>query len=280
VAAGFKNRKSNGYLVNQYLFTMKSKSIITKEKKQPVKAEVKPPSALTAKKYIEKLKTLQSDEELKKIQRYFKLEEGQYGEGDQFMGIRMGQLFELSKEFMEMPVSEIEKLLESPIHEIRAGAVSIMDKASRNKKIPEGRRKDFFDLYMDRHDRINNWDLVDLGCLHMTGSYLFDKPRKILYKLVKSKNLWERRTAILSTCYFIRQNDLDDTFRIVELLLQDKEDMVHKAAGWMLRFAGDKDQKRLQQFLDLHATKMPRVMLRNAIEKFDKTKKDHYLKMK
>lgn len=233
---------------------------------------------LTAKNFIEQLKRFQSDAELKKIKRYFKTDEGEYGAGDTFMGVKMGHLFALAKEFGEMPIKEIEKLLESKIHEVRAGGVSIMDKASRTKKITEARRKEFFDLYIKRHDRINNWDLVDLGCLYMTGSYLYDKPRGILYKLAKSKNLWERRTAILSTCYFIRQADLDDTFKIAEMLLRDKEDLVHKAAGWMLRFAGDKDKKRLLQFLDKHAAAMPRVMLRNAIEKFDKKAKENYLK--
>ena len=189
---------------------------------------------LTAKQFIEQVKKHQSDVELKKIQRYFKSGEGQYGEGDKFIGVKMGQLFSLAKEFAGMPVNEIEKLLENPIHEIRAGAVSIMDKESRTKKITAERLKSFYDLYMKRHDRINNWDLVDLGCLHMTGSYLFDKPRNVLYKLAKSKNIWERRTAILSTCYFIRQGDLDDTFKIAELLVKDKEDLIHKATGWML----------------------------------------------
>ena len=152
-------------------------------------------TTLTAKHFIEQLKKYQSDTEAKKIQRYFKTGEGEYGEGDTFIGVKMGQLFSLAKEYGEMPIGEIEKLLESKIHEVRAGAVSIMDKASRNKKISDARKKEFYDLYMKRHDRINNWDLVDLGCLYMTGSYLFDKPRKILYKLAKSKNQWERRTA-------------------------------------------------------------------------------------
>ncbi|MCW3119511.1 MAG: alkylation repair protein, partial [Chitinophagaceae bacterium] len=160
-------------------------------------AKAQKEQAPTAKHFIERLKNYQSPEELKKIQRYFKSGKGEYGEGDQFMGVKMGQLFALAKEFAGMPVTEIEKLLESPIHEIRAGGVSIMDKESRNKKTEDSRRKEFYDLYMKRHDRINNWDLVDLGCLHMTGSYLFDKPRNILYKLAKSKNIWERRTAIL-----------------------------------------------------------------------------------
>lgn len=232
---------------------------------------------ITAKQFIEKLKTFQSDKELEKIRRYFKSGEGQYGHGDQFMGIKMGQLFALAKEFGDMPVEELEKLLESPVHEVRAGAISIMDKASRSKKITEERRKEFYELYMRRHDRINNWDLVDLGCLYMTGSYLFDKPRKVLYKLAKSKNIWERRTAILSTAYFIRQNDLDDTFRIAELLVKDKEDLIHKATGWMLRFAGDKDRKRLLEFLDKHAATMPRTLLRYSIEKLDPKKRAYYM---
>jgi len=239
-----------------------------------------PPLKLTAKNFIDQLKTFQSDAELKKIQRYFKSGEGQYGEGDKFMGVKMGDLFTLAKLYGAMSVNEIEKLLDSNIHEVRAGAVSIMDKASRDKKITVSRRKEFYDLYMNRHDRINNWDLVDLGCLYMTGSYLFDKPRKILYQLVKSKNIWERRTAILSTCYFIRQGDVEDTFKIAEVLLKDKEDLIHKATGWMLRFAGDKDPKKLLAFLDAHASTMPRTLLRSAIEKLPANKKAYYMNLK
>lgn len=238
------------------------------------------PQLLTAKLFIERLRSHQSDEELRKIQRYFKSGAGEYGEGDKFMGVKMGQLFALAKEFSGMPVSEIEKLLESPIHEIRAGAISIMDKESRTKKITEARRKEFYDLYMRRHDRINNWDLVDLGCLYMTGSYLFDKPRNILYKLARSKNIWERRTAILTTCYFIRQGDITDTFKIAEILCYDKEDLLHKATGWMLRFAGAKDIKTLLGFLDKYAATMPRTLLRYAIENLDKRKRDYYMGMK
>ena len=248
-----------------------TKPLPAKEKKTVLQKE------LTAKRFIERLKALQSDEELKKIQRYFKSEKGDYGYGDKFMGVKMGHLFAVAKDFAEMPIGEIEKLLESPIHEVRAGAVSIMDKASRNKKITESRLEEFYDLYMRRHDRINNWDLVDLGCLYMTGSYLFNKPRNILYKLARSKNLWERRTAILSTCYFLRKGDIADTFKIAEMLVDDKEDLIHKATGWMLRFAGDKNQKELLKFLDKHAAIMPRTLLRYSIEKFDKKKKEHYM---
>ena len=172
--------------------TVKRKAVTVSKTKKPATtkpaitdAALKKPTSkvLTAKQFMEKLQSMQSAAELQKIQRYFKSGKGQYGEGDQFIGVRMGSLFALAKECAEMPITEIEKLLESPIHEARAGAVSIMDKASRNKKTTEARRKEFFDLYMKRHDRINNWDLVDLGCLHMTGSYLFDKPHDILYKL-------------------------------------------------------------------------------------------------
>jgi 3-methyladenine DNA glycosylase AlkD len=238
------------------------------------------PSNLTAKSFMEKLKALQSDTELKNIQRYFKSDKGEYGYGDKFIGVNMGKLFALAISFNGMPIAEIEKLLDSPIHEARAGAVSIMDKESRSKKITPDRLKEFYELYMRRHDRINNWDLVDLGCLYMTGSYLFDKPRKILYKLALSKNIWERRTAILSTCYFIRQGDVDDTFKIAELLLKDKEDLIHKAAGWMVRFAGGKNRQKLFNFLDRYAATMPRTFLRNCIENLDKKEREHYLQLK
>lgn len=235
---------------------------------------------LTAKHFIERLEKLKSAEELKKIQRYFKTGEGQYGEGDIFIGVKMGQLFSLAKEFAGMPIKEIEQLLESPVHEARAGAVSVMDKESRSKKITPERLKQFFDLYIKRHDRINNWDLVDLGSLHLTGSYLFDKPRNILYKLAKSKNLWERRTAIVSTCYFIRQGQTADTFAIAEILIHDKEDLVHKGTGWMLRFAGAKDKNKLTSFLDKYAPAMPRTLLRYAIEHFSPKEKEHYMNSK
>ena len=235
---------------------------------------------LTAKNFIERLKKLQSDDELKKIQRYFKSGEGQYGHGNKFLGIKMGSLFALAKEFGEMPIGEIEKLLENQYHEARAGAISIMDKASRDTKISNERLKNFFDLYMRRHDRVNNWDLCDLGCLYMTGSYLYDKSHAILYKLAKSKNIWERRTAILSTCYFIRQGDTTDTFKIAEILVNDKEDLIHKATGWMLRFAGGKDKKKLITFLNKHAATMPRTLLRYSIEHFNKKEKEHYMNLK
>jgi 3-methyladenine DNA glycosylase AlkD len=237
-------------------------------------------AGVSAKRFLERLKAHRSPEEAKKYLRYFKTGEGQYGEGDVFMGVRMGQVFALAKEFIDMPPKEIEKLLESPIHEVRAGAMSIMDKQARSKKTPESRRKELFDLYLRRTDRINNWDLVDLSAPYVIGGYLFDKPRDILYKLARSKNIWERRTAIVSTYYFIRQGDVADTFKIAEMLLNDKHDLIHKATGGWLREAGKKDPTKLLSFLDKHAATMPRVALRYAIERLEKKKRDHYLSMK
>lgn len=198
----------------------------------------------------------------------------------EILGVRMGQVFALAKEFMSMDLDEVEKMLESPIHEMRVGAVSIMDFQARSKKITDERRKELFDLYIRRHDRINTWDLVDRSAPWVVGCYLMDKPRKILYKLAKSKMMAERRTAIVSTLYFIGKGDVEDSFKLAEVLLYDKEDLIHKANGWALRFAGDKDRKRLMAFLDTYAATMPRVTLRYATEHFDKKQRDHYLGLK
>jgi len=238
------------------------------------------PANNTAAQFVKKLKTYRSAEDQEKLQRYFKSGEGEYGEGDEFIGVRMGQLFALAKEFIEMPLGEIEKLLESPIHEARAGGLSIMGKQARSRKTSDERRKELFELYIRRHDRVNNWDLVDLGALYVVGIYLADKPRGVLYKLARSKNIWERRTAIVSTGPLIKQGQVDDTFKIAEMLLQDKEDLIHKATGWMLRAAGDSDRKQLLKFLDKHAATMPRTLLRYSLEHLDKNQRHHYLGLK
>ncbi|MFN8419384.1 MAG: DNA alkylation repair protein [Anaerolineae bacterium] len=238
------------------------------------------PTTLTAGQFVSQLTAYQSAEELQKIQRYFKSGEGQYGEGDQFLGVRMGQVFDLAKEFIDLPPTEIEKLLENPLHEVRAGALSIMDKQARRKKTPQNRRKELFDLYLRRIDRINNWDLVDVSAPFVIGGYLFDKPRDLLYQLAQSSNIWERRTAIVSTAYFLRQGDVSDTFKIAELLLDDDQDLIHKATGGWLRAAGDQDRAQLLTFLDRHAASMARTMLRYAIEHLDKPQRDHYLSLK
>jgi 3-methyladenine DNA glycosylase AlkD len=199
---------------------------------------------------------------------------------DAILGVRMGQVFALAKESMDMALAEVETMLESPIHEMRVGAVSIMDFQARSKKTPETRRKELYQLYIRRHDRINTWDLVDRAAPHVVGGYLFDKPRKVLYRLARSRRMAERRTAIVSTLYFSGQGDVDDAFKIAEMLLDDEHDLIHKATGWALRLAGDKDRPRLLAFLDGQAATMPRVTLRYAAEHLAKTQRDHYLGLK
>lgn len=238
------------------------------------------PETITAEQFVKRLHDLQSDEELEKIQRYFKSGKGEYGEGDQFMGVRMGQLFDLAKEFMNMEPAEIEKLLDSPIHEVRAGAMSIMDKQTRQKKLPESRRKELYDLYLSKHDRINNWDLVDLGAQFVIGQYLHGKPKDVLYDLARSEKMWERRTAIVATAYSIRQGEVDETFKVAEMLVSDEHDLIHKAVGGWIREAGKKDRAKLTAFLDKHAATMPRTMLRYALEHFDEPERKRYMSLK
>lgn len=232
------------------------------------------PEELSAERFVERLTAHRSAEELEKYRRYFK------AGGDEFIGVRMGQVFALAKEFTELPPGEIEKLLESPVHEVRAGGLSIMDKQARRRQTPASRRKELYELYLRHTDRIDNWDLVDVGAPYVVGGYLFDKPRDALFELARSQSIWERRTAIISTGYFIRQGDVADTFRIAELLLTDDHDLIHKATGWMLREAGKRDREGLLGFLDRHAAAMPRTALRYAIEHLDKEQRAHYLGLK
>jgi 3-methyladenine DNA glycosylase AlkD len=227
---------------------------------------------LTAAEFLKRLKAKASVAERKKYERYFP-------DSKEFIGVRMGEVFALAKEFIDMPVNEIEQLMESEIHEARAGAMSIMGKAAAGKKTSPERLKELYDLYIRRHDRINNWDLVDLAAYYVVGRYLENKPRKLLYKLARSKKWYERRTAIVATAHFIRNGEVEDTYKIAETLLGDAEDLVHKGAGWMLRYAGDVDRKRMLAWLDKHAAKMPRVMLRYTIEKLDKKQRERYLAM-
>lgn len=229
----------------------------------------------SAERFMERLYALGSPARAQEIQHYFK-----HSDTDEFIGVPMGQVFALAKEFIDLPLDEMEKLLESPIHEARVGAVSVMDWQARRKKTTAARRKELFDLYLRRHDCINNWDLVDRSAPYVIGGYLFDKPRTILYELARSANIWERRTAIVSTGYFIRQGEVADTFQLAELLVHDNEDLIHKATGWMLRAAGDVKRPQLLSFLDQHAATMPRTLLRYASEHLDKDQRQHYLGMK
>lgn len=240
------------------------------------------PQHPTAQQFAEHIEMYRSPVEAMKLMRYFKTGEGQYGEGDIFMGVRMGQIFEMAKAYISMPLEEIEILLQSPIHEIRTGALSIIDKQARSKKTTLDQRKLLYELYLRNTDRINNWDLVDICAPHVVGGYLYisGEPRNVLFDLAGSENIWERRTAIVATGYFIRKGDIEDTFRIAELLLNDREDLIHKATGWMLRSAGQVNRPQLQKFLDKYAATMPRTLLRYSIEHFDKPLRSHYMGLK
>lgn len=222
----------------------------------------------TAARFIEALWANQSDAELEKIGRYFKAGKGDYGEGDRFIGVRMGTVFQLARRFVAMDPPEVEILLESDIHEARAGAVSIMAKQYDGKSTSEVRRGELAALYLRRHDRINNWDLVDLGAWQVLGRWLRDKDRQILRDLARSDNLWERRTAMFATMAFIKARQFDDVMAVAELLVTDGHDLIHKVVGGMLRTVAVHDRPRVEAFLERHAATMPRVMLRYAIEHF------------
>jgi 3-methyladenine DNA glycosylase AlkD len=229
---------------------------------------------LTAKNFISQLKTNQSEDELKKIRRYFKDNDPQ----NRVIGVRMKITFDLAKEFTDMPLDEIEELLQSPYYEARMGAVSIMDFRVRKKNENGKIRKQLFDLYLNRHDRINNWDLIDRAAPRVIGSYLFDydKPRDILYQLAKSDNPWARRTAIVSTAWFIKNGELDDTYGIAKILLDDDHEFVQKAIGTWIRHAGKKDGDRLLNFLEKHAPLIQNTTLTTMMEKLSKAKKEHF----
>jgi 3-methyladenine DNA glycosylase AlkD len=229
---------------------------------------------MNAKQFVETLKSYQSDKEYEKICRYFKADDAD----NRVIGVRMKKIFDLAKENTGMSLVEVEKLLEKPYYEARMGAVSIMDFQARQKKTTEEHRKRLFELYINRHDRINSWDFVDRSAPHVVGGYLYEfkKPRDILYKLARTGNIWERRTSIVSTAYFIKKRELEDTFNIAGLLLEDNHDLIHKAVGTWIRHAGKQDEQKLLDFLDTHAASMPRTMLNYAIEKLDKKQKEYY----
>lgn len=230
---------------------------------------------LTAEAILARLQAMRSDEERRKYHRYFAFEDDA---ADTFIGVRMGEVFALAKQCVLTPPAEIERLMESDVHEARAAAMSIMAKQYQAKKTTPERKQELFDLYLRRHDRINNWDLVDLAAYYVIGPHLLDRPRDVLYQLAKSESPWERRTATLATFSFIRRGQLDDAFAIAELLLDDPEDLVHKAVGWMLRTT-DGNRPALNAFLDRHAARMPRIMLRNALAHYAPDERARYLAM-
>ena len=189
----------------------------------------------------------------------------------------MGDIFALAREFIDLPLDDIDRLLQSPEHHQRVGALSVMGKQFIRKATTGARRTELYELYLRRTDHINTWDLVDLSGHHIVGGYLLDKPRSVLYDLARSSDWWERRLAIFATLHFVRRGEVDDTFAIAEMLIHDREDYVNKAVGGLLREAGKTDQPRLIDFLDRHAATAPRVTLRYAIEHLDPELRQHYL---
>lgn len=204
---------------------------------------------------------------------FFKTGKGEYGEGDVFLGITVPLQRKLAKKYKDLSLKHTEQLLSSKIHEHRLTALFILI-----DKYRKGDKEEIVNLYLKNAKRVNNWDLVDSSAHHILGDYLLDKPRNILYKLAKSKNLWEKRIAIISTAAFINKNDFKDTLRISEILLNDDHDLIHKAVGWMLREVGKKDQSVEEKFLKKYHKTMPRTMLRYAIEKFSPAKRKFYMK--
>ncbi len=223
-----------------------------------------------------RLRSLGDPKDASFLTRYFKTGPGEYGEGDLFIGVRVPVVRKIAAEFKTLPTPEVVRLLHSNIHEERLTALVILILQTAKSDVET--RKKAYDLYLANSGYINNWDLVDLSAPQIVGAYLEERSRRPLYRLAKSSSLWERRISILATFRFIKRNDFDDTLKIAEMLLNDREDLIHKAVGWMLREVGKRNQNALEAFLDEHGRVMPRTMLRYAIEKFPEKKRQAYLK--
>ncbi|HYU27030.1 MAG TPA: DNA alkylation repair protein [Thermoanaerobaculia bacterium] len=211
-----------------------------------------------------RLRTLANPERAAHSLRFFKTAPGQYGHGDRFLGLTVPAMRLVVREFCGLPLHDAGALLASPWHEDRLVALMIL--VERYRRTPAARAA-IFRLYLGHTDRINNWDLVDVSAANVAGAHLEERSRKPLYRLAKSKSLWERRIAIVATLHFIRRNQFEDTLAISKVLLGDKHDLIHKACGWMLREVGKRDENALRGFLEEHAATMPRTMLRYAIER-------------
>jgi 3-methyladenine DNA glycosylase AlkD len=221
------------------------------------------------------LRALADPRQAEVLMRFFKTGPGQYGEGDRFLGIKVPVQRAVAKKHSGIPLGDVKKLLDSPIHEERL--VSLMILIEKYNRAGDAGRKEIVDLYLANTHNINNWDLVDLSAPQLLGRHLHGGSMKPLKKLARSSSLWERRIALLSTHYFIKRGDYDMTLELAELLLEDDHDLIHKAAGWMLREVGKRDMKIEKGFLDKHAAAMPRTMLRYAIERFPEKMRRSYM---
>jgi 3-methyladenine DNA glycosylase AlkD len=234
---------------------------------------------VSAKKVIEELSSSASAAKAFELQRFFKTGPGEYGEGDVFIGVVVPDTRKVARAYSNLPFAELEKLLESDIHESRLCALIILTLQFKGTKDSKAQKK-IFDFYVQQLKRghINNWDLVDVSA-PIIGAYLIQTPDPypLLTKLAKSKSLWERRVAIIFTFAFIRVGELDPTIEISELLLKDEHDLIHKAVGWMLRELGKRDGVLLRKFLTDHSKQMPRTALRYAIEKMSESERKRWL---
>ncbi len=212
------------------------------------------------------------------LQGFFKTGKGQYGEGDNFLGITVPEQRKVARHFYKAAsLDDIQALLQSPIHEQRLTALFMLTLQYQKEK-NEAAQKNIVDLYLDNLAYVNNWDLVDSSAPYVLGAYLYDKPKDLLYRFAKSDHLWKQRIAITSTFYFIKKEDYKDALAIAEILLHHPHDLIHKATGWMLREVGNRDKNVEIDFLVRHYHTMPRTMLRYAIEKLDESTRQQFLK--
>lgn len=233
---------------------------------------------LTSKQVEQELRSLSSPERAASSKWFFKTGKGQYGYGDKFLGVTVPNQRKVAIKFAELPTNDIKNLLESPLHECRLTALFIL--VSQYKRADEARKAQISKFYLTNRDRVNNWDLVDSSSSQILGNHLLHRDRKILYKLAKSQILWERRISIISTLAFIANDQFEDSLSISQILLDDSEDLIHKAVGWTLREIGKKSRPTLLEFLDQYAGSMPRTALRYSIEHLPPIQRKHYMNLK
>jgi 3-methyladenine DNA glycosylase AlkD len=212
------------------------------------------------------------------LARFFKTGKGEYGEGDRFIGVATPDLRAVVRRHAGLPLPGIVRLLASPVHEDRSAALLIL--CERYRGADEAERARLVRFYLAHTARVNNWDLVDISAPRILGDHLLERPRGVLTRLARSPNLWERRIAVVATYAFLRRGECDDTLRLAERLLGDRHDLMHKAVGWMLRELGKRDPRALRGFLDAHAARMPRTMLRYALERLGPAERRRYLTAK
>jgi 3-methyladenine DNA glycosylase AlkD len=233
---------------------------------------------MNARKIVSELAKHASPNDATFLQRFFKTGPGQYGEGDVFIGIRVPQTRKICKQFVGLPLGEVQKLLDSPVHEHRLAGVIIL--SYQYPKADEKQKQAIYDLYLKNvyKGRVNNWDIVDVTVDRVMGTHLINRPRDVLFELVKSDDVWQRRVAIMSTFAFIKKDDGSTTLQLAKILLHDKHDLIQKAVGWMLREVGKRvDRKLLTNFLDEYAYEMPRTMLRYSLEHLPPEQHAHYM---